>query len=183
MFCAPTAEDLGLPAPSLPEIIEMLGSVPFQPAMMMCSVVAAELFHHPRDRVRHAALSAELHAPWLAERMHDFLGANETHLLSDQRHVAALQRLLVTYAASTPKEGFDRGLTTEEIGHVLGGPARDGERAPPARAARYTHDSSAEPGFDRAGWASFAVRAGAWYDEPYWSSRKRGVRGACDAGG
>jgi hypothetical protein len=165
MYCAPTPTDLGLPEPSLDDIVERLTSVPFEAAMLLCSLVAAVVFHHPRDRERHQALSDELHAPWLAERMRAFLAEDESHLIFDERHVAALQRLLISHAAADR-----RGLTTEELGYVMGAllamasalPQLEPPMDPDVPPADLPPDK-----VDWPGWATFTVRAGAWYDEPY----------------
>lgn len=170
MFCAPTAQDLQLPEPALEGIIETLRSIPFEPAMLACSLLAGILFHHPRDRGRHLDLSAELHRPWLADRMRRFLAADESHLGFDQRHVAALQRLLVTHAAGAPEDGPTRGLTDDEVEQlmlVLIGLASVLPQLDRPTDPRMP-DGELDPAhIDWAGWASYTVRAGAWYDEPY----------------
>lgn len=170
MFCAPSAQDLELAEPTLEGIIEALRPVPFEPAMLACSLIAGILFHHPRDRRRHLALSAELHRPWLADRMRRFLAADASHVGFDQRHVAALQRLLVTHAAPEPEGGPTRGMTKDEVEHVmlaLIGLASVLPQLEPPDDPRTRNGDIDPTRVDWAGWASYTVRAGVWYGEPY----------------
>jgi hypothetical protein len=161
LFCAPTASDLGLPAPSLTDAVALITNVPFQPAMLMLSLLAAELYHHPRDRGRHLALARELLSGDLLERIETFVAEDDSHLVFDARHVAALQRLSVAYAAEDPEPA--RGLTVEEIRQMIAALLAVGSALP------HGDPPEPEPGRDPdwAGWAAYTVQVGAWHDEPY----------------
>jgi hypothetical protein len=49
LLVAPSASDLNYPAATLCEVIELLQDVPFDPATLLVSILAAEIYHHPRD--------------------------------------------------------------------------------------------------------------------------------------
>lgn len=161
MLCIPTAIDLDLPAPSLTDAVNLIADMPFEPAMLTLSLAAAELYHHPRDRRRHLALARELFWGDLLARSEAFLKEDESHLLFDARHVAALQRLVVAFAAEDPEPA--RGLTEREVRQLMGALLAVGTALP--------HGDPPEPRFgeqpDWAAWAAYTVQVGAWHDEPY----------------
>ena len=73
VLAAPTLLDLGYPATSLEEVFNLLADVPFQPAMLMASALAADVYHHPRDVSRQLGLAREVFPPEVVQRTERFV--------------------------------------------------------------------------------------------------------------
>ena len=109
--CAPTPQDLDLPVPDLDEIVGLVADVPFQPAMLLASTLAAEVYHHGRDANYQLSLAAEIYPTRLHRKVEAFVREDPSHLVFDLRHILALQRLLISHAADDPDP--PRGLSEE----------------------------------------------------------------------
>lgn len=160
VLVTPTATDLELPTPSLTDARELIAEVPFESAMLLLSLIAAELHHHPNDRDRQRLLARELYRGRLLERVERFVASDRQHVFFDPRHVSALQRLLVAYAAP---DGAGGGLSDAEVDRVVGALLAVASTLPHGDPPE--QEPSQEP--DWTGWAAYTARAGAWYSEPY----------------
>jgi hypothetical protein len=161
LLVAPGTSDLGYPAASLGEVIDLLEEVPFEPAMLLTSVLAAEIYHHPRDAERHLRYAADLFWPAALDRLQRFVAEDASRLVFDLRLILALQRLLITHAAPDPEP--TRGLTQREIYNLARALLGLGDALP--RADPPAPREGEEP--DWYAWTSFFAQSGAWYDDPY----------------
>lgn len=161
MLCAPTLEDVDLPPLPMSEIVRLLGELPFWATMGALAQLAGELYHHPRDRHRQRRLALELYGTEIGGRVASFIDGDESHLAFDARHVAALQRLLVLYAAD---DGWpDQPLAPDQLAQLA--------TALFALASALPSYDPPEPAdgeqADWAAWAAYTVQVGLWHDEPY----------------
>src|SRR4051794_295944 len=161
LLVAPGTSDLGYPAATLAEVIDLLEEVPFEPAMLLASLLAAEVYHHTRDAQRHLTYAADIFWPVALARIQRFVRADSAHLVFDLRLVLALQRLLIVHAAPDPEPA--RGLTQQEIYTVAAALLALGDALP--RADPPAPREGDEP--DWYAWTSFFAQSGAWYDDPY----------------
>ena len=161
LLAAPGTADLGYPAATLPEVIDLLQEVPFEPAMLLSSVLAAEVYHHPRDAQLHLRLAAEILWPAALPRVQRFVAEDSAHVVFDLRLVLALQRLLIMHAAADPEP--PRSLTQQEVYTVAAALLALGDALP--RADPPASREGEDP--DWYAWASFFAQSGAWYDDPY----------------
>lgn len=160
VMCVPTPEELGFPSATLGDVIDVVSLLPFEPAMFAMSRLAAELHHHPHDREHHLLLASGLYGEPVWSPFKEFVLSSPAHLGFDPRHVAALQRLLVQYAAPGPSDG--RGLTPTEI-HCLAGALLGVSSALPAGEPPPHEPRTPE---DWAAWARYTMLIGAWHHEP-----------------
>jgi len=159
IFCAPTPEELELPTPTLREVIQLIASVPFEPAMRALSVLTAELHHHPQDRARHLELGADLYRGEIGAKFKAFVEESPSHVGFDARYVAALQRLLVAHAA--PDLQTEPDLTRAEadrLGGALLGLASALPHGDPPE-----HDPASPA--DWSAWARYTTLIAAWHHE------------------
>jgi hypothetical protein len=161
LLVAPGTSDLKYPAATLDEVIDLLQEVPFEPAMLLASVLAGEIYHHSRDAQRQLRYAADLFWPAGLARIREFVAEDESHLVFDLRLILALQRLLIVHAAPDPTPA--RGLTQEEIYKVAAALIGLGDALP--RAEPPAPSEGEEP--DWYAWTSFFAQSAAWYDEPY----------------
>jgi hypothetical protein len=161
LLCAPTPADLDLPTPTLSEAIAPLREIPFEPAMLLTSLVAAELYHHPRDLARQRRLMGSIYPAPLAERVERFLNEDAVHIPFDIRHVLVLQRLLVIHAAPDPDPR--RGLSDHEIHRLSGVLVALAGALPTADPPEPADDE--DP--DWTAWARYFAQTGAWYGDSY----------------
>jgi hypothetical protein len=159
VLVAPSASDLNYPAATLGEVIELLRDVPFEPAIVLASVLAAEIYHHPRDAERHLRYAADLFWPAGLVRIQEFVAEDPSHLVFDLRLVLALQRVLLMHANPGPA----RRLTQEEIHKLAGALLGLGDALP--RIEPPEPGDGEEP--DWSAWSTFFAQSAAWYDEPY----------------
>jgi hypothetical protein len=150
-----------MPTPNLADIFALIADVPFEPAMLLGSLVAAEVYHHPLDRQRQLTLAAELYPPTLATRVQRFLEEDPSHLVFDLRHLLALQRLLIVHAAPDPVPV--RGLTLDETHRVVAALVGLAGALPTSEPP--DQEDGAEP--DWHGWTRFFAQTGTWYGDPY----------------
>jgi len=161
LLAAPTPEDLELPTPTLSEVFDLVSDLPFEHAMLIVSLLAAEVYHHPTDSERQLSYAADMFPPWVLGRIQAFVAESPNHVVFDQRYLVSLQRVLVVHAAvdTTPP----RDLTREEVGYLAGallGLASALPRAEPPEPVEGT-----EP--DWYAWTSFFAQTTVWYDDPY----------------
>jgi hypothetical protein len=161
LFAAPGGADLGFPAATLGEVIDLLREVPFEPATLFTSVLAGEIYHHPFDADRHLRYAADVFSPAAMIRIERFVAEDAGHIVFDLRLILALQRLLIMHAAPDPEPA--RGLTKQEVYYLAGALLGLADALP-----------RADPPSPRAGeapdwyaWTSFFAQSGAWYDDPY----------------
>jgi hypothetical protein len=161
IHCVATAVDLGFPAATFRDALNLIADVPFQPAMLTLSMIAAELYHHPHDRASHLRLAREFFWGELLARAEAFLNADESRLLFDPRHVTVLQRLVVTYGAKDPEPA--RGLTRHEVWMLVGALLAVGSAVPDL------DPPEPEPGEQPnwTAWATYTVQLGAWHEAPH----------------
>lgn len=161
MLCAPTLKDIDLPPVPMPEIVRLLGELPFWAAMGALARLAGELYHHARNRDRQRRLAVELYGTELGGRVAAFMDADDSHLAFDARHVAALQRLLVIHGGED--EWPEQPLSPHQIAQLA--------CALIALASALPSYDPPEPHSDDevdwAAWAAFTVQVGLWHDEPY----------------
>ena len=157
IWITPTASDLGVPGETIDDLYDLIRPLPFESVMRILSVIAAELHHHPRDRERQLALIGEMYVPDLLGPIESYLAEHENAVVVDPRHVATLQRLMVTSA-----EGPETGDPSEgDVGAIV--------RALFVIAEVLPHG---DPGGDAEdvdwdGWARFTVQSGLWHENPY----------------
>jgi hypothetical protein len=160
IICAPTPEELGLPSATLEAVVHLVSLLPFEPAMLAASRLAAELHHHPHDRGHHLWLASGLYTEPIWTPFKEFVRSSPTHVGFDPRHVAALQRLLVEHAAPDPPD--DRGLTPTEIAYLAGALLGVASALP----AGEPSDHDPQTPEDWAAWARYTTLIGAWHDVP-----------------
>jgi hypothetical protein len=158
---APSASELNYPAATLGEVIELLQDVPFEPAILLVSILAAEIYYHARDTERQLRYAADLFWPLALARIQRFVAEDPSHLVFDLRLVLALQRLLIMHAAPALEPA--RGLAQTEIHKLAGALLGLGDALPRIEPAE-PRDGQ-EP--DWSAWTSFFAQSAAWYDEPY----------------
>ena len=159
---APTPEDLNLPTPTLDDVLEVLSELPFEHAMLITSILAAEVFHHGTDHQRLLRYAADILPPQIVQRIARFVGEEESsRRVFDPRFLLALQRVLIVYAAPDPQPARD--LTPTEA-QYLGGALLGLAGALP-RVELPEPQEGDDP--DWYSWMSFFAQSGAWYDEPY----------------
>ncbi len=160
MRCSPTSVDLGLPSAGLEDAVQLLGELPFLPTLRALSVMSAAVYHAGYDRERQRVLARHFYTGPVLERVEGFLEEDPDHLVFDARHLAALQRLAVIYAAEgDPPEGLDAASWRLLAGALLAlGTALPNTDPPePVEGERP----------DLEGWTRYTVQAGLWYDQPY----------------
>jgi hypothetical protein len=161
MLAAPTAEDLGLAVTTLQDAIGLVSGVPFLPAMLLVSALAAELYHRPRDIRRQLDFARAFLSNALVAKMAMFMDDDPTgHVVFDARFVHALQRVLIVHAAEdpTPPRMLDEGEAEQVLGALLALGAGLPAAVPP------DHDLE-NP--DWRGWTSFITQSSGWYGDPY----------------
>lgn len=163
LLAAPAASDLEYPAPTLGEVIELLRDVPFESAIVLVSLLAAEIYHHPRDAERQLRYAADLFWPAGLARVREFVADDPSHLVFDLRLVLALQCLLIMHADPDPEPEPARGLTRREIYTLAGALLGLGDALPRIEPPE-PHDDE-EP--DWSAWSTFFAQSAVWYDEPY----------------
>jgi hypothetical protein len=99
LLAAPTPEDLELPTPTLSEVFDLVSDLPFEHAMLIVSLLAAEVYHHPTDSERQLSYAADMFPPWVLGRIQAFVAESPNHVVFDQRYLVSLQRVLVVHAA------------------------------------------------------------------------------------
>jgi hypothetical protein len=161
MLAAPTAEDLALATVTVEDAIDLVSGVPFQPAMLLASALAAELYHHPRDNARQLALARQILPADVIDKMAAFIEEDPgSHVVFDPRFVHALQRVLVVHAAEDPMPA--RGLDDGEVEQVAGALLALGSGLP----AAVPPDMDMERP-DWRGWSDFTAQASVWYGDSY----------------
>jgi hypothetical protein len=161
MFCGPTPRDLDLPSPTLDDAVELIAEVPFEAAMVLLALLSAELYHHLHDRERQLELAAELYDGAMFKKVEEFVRSDDEHLAFDPRHVAALQRLAVVYAAKDAEPLRD--LTPAELSRLLGALLAMAETLPTGDPPEPLEGE--EPDWEA--WARFTTQTGVWYDQPH----------------
>jgi hypothetical protein len=161
MAAAPTHEDLDLPTPSLDEVFDLVSELPFEHAMLIVSITAAEVYHHDRDNQRQLRLAADLFPPDTLRRIERFVSGGPDRVVFDLRFLLALQRVLIVHAAWD--DDPPRDLTSDEV-HRLADALLGLAGALP-RVELPELEEGEEP--DWYLWASFFAQSGAWYGDPY----------------
>jgi hypothetical protein len=99
----PDPDVLGVHAPSLEAIKEVLSEVPVEPAMFGLAGIAAAAWHAGTDQAKHLALAEEIFIgrPVL-DRLQAFAREDRRHLIFSEQQLAILVRLLLLHGAEGP---------------------------------------------------------------------------------
>jgi hypothetical protein len=161
MLAAPNAEDLGLDHRTLPDAIDLIVDVPFQPAMLMASAIAAELYHHPRDLARQLELARAIAPAAVVAAIEQFIADDPMdHVVFDPRYVHALQRVLIVHAAEDPDP--PRGMSDREMTQVAFALFALGSALPAAVPPELDVTTP-----DWRGWTNFIMQSSGWYHDSY----------------
>lgn len=156
-FVAPDPEALGVEAPSLEAIKEVVGTVPLEPAIFGMSAIAAGCWFAGRDQAAHLRLAEEVFAGRpIMDQLRAFLREDPRHLIFNEQHLTVLTRLLLSYGADGHS---DVDLTADQIDALLialiavgGLTARHGDP-----------EETPLPG-EPMGWVPWLVRSGLYFD-------------------
>lgn len=158
IFVAPEAEALGIPPVSIATVEELLGRLPFEPAMMALAVIGASAWFAGNDRSKHLRLAEDVFGTDrpIFDKLKEFVAEGLNHLIFNEQHITVLMRLLITGSASA-EDGM-RELTNEEVELLL--MALVGVATPIAEAGNEVADP-AQP----TDWVPFLVRSGLYFDK------------------
>ncbi len=162
MRASPDPGDLGLSPLTYEQVLRNLRTVPFEPAMVHISALAAEVFHHSDDADFQLDLARELYDDeQLLTRLHWFVESEPGMLVFDERYLTVLQRLLVEHAAPT---GGQQGLTAQHTSTLLTAliaiPGIVTSKAPDEPLQGGSEDEQLDD------WTAFVVQGGAYYEKP-----------------
>ncbi|TMK96887.1 MAG: hypothetical protein E6G34_13645 [Actinobacteria bacterium] len=159
---SPDPGDLGLVPLTYEQVLRNLSTVPFEPAMVHISALAAEVFHHSDDAEFQLALAHELYEDsQLLTRLRWFVESEAGMLVFDERYLTVLQRLLVEHAAPTRGEdGLTGQQTSTLLTALLAIPGIVTSRAPDAPPPAGAEEEQLDD------WTAFAVQGGAYYEKP-----------------
>jgi hypothetical protein len=158
IFVAPDAEALGIPPASMETVEALIDNLPFEPAMMALSVIAACTWFLGRDQAAHLKLAEDVFGTGrpIFEKLQRFVAEGPNHLIFNEQHLIVLMRLMITGGASA-EDGM-RELSDEEVELLL--MALVGVATPISTAG----DSVADPARP-IDWVPFLVRSGLYFDK------------------
>jgi hypothetical protein len=159
---SPDPQDLGLPSLTLEQVLRNLSMVPFEPAMVHISALAAEVFHHSDDAEFQLELAREIYEDdQLLVRLRWFVESEPGMLVFDERYLTVLQRLLVEHAAPTSGHvGLTGQQVTTLLTSLLAIPGVVTSRAPDGPPQAGAEDDQIDD------WTAFVVQGGAYYEKP-----------------
>lgn len=152
-------ELLGFQSPSLEEILELIGGLPFEASMDYLSVLSVGLYHARRETHLHVRLASEVFGTGLMmDRVRDFIARGPDRLVFDERYVTVLQRLLVEHAGNDPAKHLTQRqhATLLTCLFALGDALVEWEPPEPDQGDDY----------DVSLWTIYAIQRGAYYNSP-----------------
>lgn len=114
----PSSRSLGLDILTLPELKNLARQIPFEPAFVVLSRIAAEMWHIREDGGAQLNLARKLFAGSpLLERYEQFFAANPTAVLfTSQQQFAVAQRLLIEHGRDAT---LDTDLSDDDVTNAI----------------------------------------------------------------